>query len=94
MNQLKLIKIIVFVFTFLLIFGSLTLIGCFYHKLSDRGHRITTEVNLAQTPSSSIKQVTADDGLLYILVSDLHQPDKIIIFNPEKNAIVSNLITY
>ena len=92
MNQLKLIKIIVFIFTFLLIFGSMTLIGCFYHKLSKPS--ITAKINLAQTSTSAIKQIAADDGLLYILITDLKQPDKIIIFNPEKNAIVSNLVTY
>ncbi len=94
MNQLNFIKIMVFVFTFLLIFGCLALIGCFYHKISGHGRNFATEINLMQTPSSSIKQITADDVLLYILVTDLKQPDKIIIFNPEKNTIVSNLVTY
>ncbi len=94
MNQLRLIKTIVFVFTFLLILGSLTLIGFFYHKTIRQDSLAPSTTNLRQSASSSIKQIVADNGLLYILVTKTNQPDKIIIFNPKKNNIVSNLTTY
>ena len=94
MNQLRIVKTIVFIFTFLLIIGCLSLLWFFYHKTTQQSLHSSVKTNLQQSSSSSIKQITADDGLLYILVTEPKQPDKIIIFNSKKNNIVSNLITY
>ena len=94
MNQLRIIKITVFIFTFLLIMGCLTMIGLMYRHTTRQSHSAITENNLQQPPSATIKQIAADGNLLYILVSTPNQADKIIIFDSKKNNIVSNLITY
>lgn len=91
MNQLRLIKITVFVFTFLLIFGSLVLMGRLYQKLSVNPEQAPAEINLGLPPARHIRQISADQGLLYILVSDKGQDERIIIFNPEKGKIISNM---
>ena len=94
MNQLRIIKITVFIFTFLLIMGCLTMIGLMYRHTTRQLHSAITENKLQQPPSATIKQITAEGNLLYILVSTPNQADKIIIFDSKKNNIVSNLITY
>ena len=91
MNQLRLIKTLVFVFTFLLIFGCLTLVGCFFYNI--RNHpKYVGSVDLELSNTAKIEQIASDNGILYILVSDADHADKIIVFNPEKNTIVSNLV--
>lgn len=94
MNQLRLIKSLVFIFTFLLIFGCLALVGCFYHRLHHSATSHPAEINLQQKQSATIKQITSDGKLLYILISDSQHTDKVIIYNPNKNNIVSTLITH
>ena len=91
MNQLRLIKITVFIFTFLLIFGSLVLMGCLYRKLSANPQQTTAEISLGLPPEAEIRQIAADEGMLYILVSDKGQGGRIIIFSPEKGKIISNI---
>ncbi len=91
MNQLRLIKITVFIFTFLLIFGSLILMGRLYRKLSDNQEQMPSEINFGLPAGTNISQIGADGGLLYILVSENGQNRHIIIFSPEKGKIISNM---
>lgn len=89
MNQLRIIKIIVLVFTCLLIAASIILLGSLSKKaLSDKPKPVT---NLSQPQGSKIKQIQADNGLLYIFISDGELADRIVIYNPEKKQIISNL---
>ncbi len=91
MNQLRLIKITVFIFTFLLIFGSLVLMGSLYRKLSANPQQTSAEISLGLPSEARIKQIAADEGMLYILVSGKEQGGRIIIFSPEKGKIISNI---
>jgi len=91
MNQLRLIKITVFVFTFLLIFGSLVLMGGLYRKMTAAAPQKPSDVSLGLPAGAKISQIAADDGLLYVLVSENEKNGRIIIFNPEKNRIVSDI---
>lgn len=91
MNQLRLIKITVFVFTFLLIFGSLVLMGGLYRKMTAAAPQKPSDVSLGLPAGTKISQIAAGDGLLYVLVSENEKNGRIIIFNPEKNRIVSDI---
>ncbi len=90
MNQLRIIKIIVLLFTCLLIAASFILLGSLSKKvLSEQKTQPVT--NLSQPHGSKIEQIQADNGLLYIFISGGELSDRIITYNPEKKQIVSKL---
>ena len=93
MNQLRIIKIIVLLFTSLLVAASLTLLVLLSKKIlsEDKKQPVTT---LSQPQGSIIKQIQADNGLLYIFISGGDLADRVISYNPEKKQIVSNLFIY
>lgn len=94
MNQLKIIKAIVFTFTFLLIFGTLVLLGKLYQKANGNGNEQnaqSTENSLGLSAGFSIRQIAADNSLLYIWASDSQTKDHIIIYNPDKSRIISDI---
>ncbi|MBP3545889.1 MAG: hypothetical protein J6K16_02000 [Alphaproteobacteria bacterium] len=90
MNRLKALKIIVFIFTFLLIFGTISLVGILFNRAQNSDKAISS-ANLGLSAEVKIKQITADNGLLYLLVSAPDKADEIIVFNPAKAKIVSNI---
>jgi len=81
MDKLKLVKTIVFIITFLLVFGSVLLLGALYQKL----HRPAAEsgeiLSLGEPDGSTIKQMELQNDTLYLLVKDGGLPDRIIIYN-------------
>ncbi|MBQ8784439.1 MAG: hypothetical protein IJZ59_00155 [Alphaproteobacteria bacterium] len=90
MNRLKALKIVVFVFTFLLVFGTISLVGILFNRAKNYDKAISS-ANLGLSAGAEIKQIAADEGLLYLLVSVPEKTDEIIIFNPVKAKIVSNI---
>ena len=92
MNQLKIIKAIVFTFTFLLIFGTLVLLSKLYQKANGNEQNAqSTENSLGLSAGFSIRQIAADNSLLYIWASDSQTKDHIIIYNPDKSRIISDI---
>ena len=90
MNQLRIIKTIVLLLTCLLVGASFIVLGGLAKKvLSEQKQQPVT--NLSQPQGSKIKQIQADNGLLYIFISGGELADRIITYNPEKKQIVSNL---
>lgn len=89
MDRLKLIKGIVFILTFLLVFGSLLALGSLFRKT--RSAPLPKSFNLAQPAGSSIEKMIANDGRLYILVKDGGQSDRIIIFDSREGQKTTTL---
>lgn len=79
MDKLKLIKSIVFVLTFLLVFGSLLVLGSLFRQTRPRP--LPSDVNLNQPAGSSVEKIVANDGLLYILIKGGGNPDRIVVFD-------------
>ncbi len=89
MDKLKLIKGIVFVLTFLLIFGSLTILGHIFRQT--RSKPLPAEVSLQQPAGSSIEKIIANDGQLYILVRGGGLSDRVLIFNTQGKQPLTTL---
>ncbi len=88
MDKLKIVKFIVAILTFLLIFGMFSAVGIIFNKLSSPK---TTTINqtLNQPQGSYIKNFKTDnEGNVFILVKGGSQPDRILITNPKKNTPV------
>ena len=88
MDKLKLIKGIVVIITFMLVFGSLMLLTVIYKK-SQPKDTVYSETDLNQPQGSSIASVTEINGELAILVKGGGQEDRIIIYNPQKKQKTS-----
>jgi len=94
MDHLKLIKSLVFLFTFLLIAGSMLLIGLFAYKIRN-ADKYSAEINLQEPEGSVIRQMTAtEEGMLYIQASEGGKPDRIIIYNLPKQQKLSTINIY
>lgn len=89
MDRLKLIKGIVFLLTFLLVFGSLLALGSLFRKT--RSASLPESINLDQPAGSSVEKMIANDGRLYILIKDGGQSDRIIIFDSREGRKISTL---
>ena len=93
MNQLRIIKIIVLIFTLLMVGACILLLANLSKKtlLAEKPLPIS---NLSQPDGSSIKQIESDNGLLHILISGGNTPDRIITYDPQDKQIISNLLLY
>ena len=83
MDKLKIIKTIVVVLTFLLVFGMLVALGTVYKKISAPAHQ-AADVTLNQPEGSSIENFKINDGKLYLLVKYGGKNDRIIIIDPAR----------
>ena len=90
MDKLKLIKGIVFVITFLLVFGSLLLLTVIYKKAQPQQTEYT-ETSLSQPQGSRIENIVENDGNLAILVKGGNLADRIIIYNPKTMKKITTL---
>lgn len=91
MDKLKLIKTIVFVLTFLLVFGSLAFLGSLFKKVNSSPALIAEEINLNEPTGSTIQKTHTQDKILYITVKDGGLPDRIIMFDPLKGQKLSTI---
>lgn len=84
MNQLKVIKFIVFVLTFML-FSGIIFAGILLLKPNNRPQHITPETifSLGEPDGSKIKQISPAANGLYIWLSGGNQPDRIILFDTQ-----------
>ncbi len=83
MDKLKLVKTIVFVLTFLLIFSTLLFLGTLLKKTHNTEKMPEKEISLRLPEGSYIKDFKADNNRLYILSIGGGVSDRIIIFNTE-----------
>lgn len=91
MNKLKLIRFIVFVLTFLLIFGTLTILGLLYQKTHNKTPENSPLISLKQPLGSYIKEFRSDGEKLYILTVGGGQEDRIVIYDVQNNQILSTI---
>ena len=90
MNKLKLVKTIVFILTFLLVFGSLVLLGSLFKK-THSAPSLPEEISLDEPSGSTLQKIQIRDKFLYISVSDGGKSDRIIIFDTETGHKVSTI---
>lgn len=90
MDKLKLVKTIVFVLTFLLVFGSLMLFGTIFKKTRSVP-RLPDKINLQEPVGSQISNLRIKDNLLYLSVSDGGISDRIIIFDTLSGQKISTI---
>ena len=83
MDKLKLIKTIVALLTFLLVFGMLTTIGAIYKKVSSSAPKLEG-LNLNQPQGSNIEHFQQEEGKIFMLIKNGGKSDRIIIVNTNK----------
>ncbi len=82
MDKLKIIKTVVCLLTFLLIFGTLLLFGEIYKKTKQTSP-VQTTFSLEQPTGSVIAECKTNQEKLIFLIKNGGLSDRIIIFNPE-----------
>lgn len=92
MDKLKLIKTIVVILTFMLIFGTLLLLGSIIKKTQTTTAPIPEQILLKQPAGSRIAQILPHNENLYILIKDGGLSDRIIIINSPNGKINSTII--
>ena len=93
MEKLKFIKYVVFILTFLLVLGSLVLLGTIFKKVrSDAAKEIPTELSLQEPEGSSIEAVVSHGDNLYLLIKNGGKDDRVVIFNPQEVQKISEII--
>lgn len=90
MDKLKIVKGVVVIITFMLVFGSLMLLTVIY-KRSQAPRAAYAETALEQPAGSSVASITAVGDELAILVKGGGEPDRIIIYNPQTKQKTSAL---
>lgn len=93
MDKLKLVKITVFILTFMLIFGTLCILGLFFKKTHNSASDIPTQISLKQPLGSYIKELHIDNNKLYILTVGGGQEDRVIIYDIQKNQPITTIKT-
>lgn len=91
MDKLKLIKTIVFILTFLLIFGSMIMLGSLYKRTRHVSEPIPSDINLSEPNGSSIKNIHKTGNNLYIIVEGGGQSDRVIIFDSQIGKKISKI---
>ena len=86
MDKLKLIKTIVALLTFLLVFGMLTTIGAIYKKVSSSAPKLEG-LNLNQPQGSRIEHFQQEDGKIFMLIKNGGKSDRILIVNTSSHPI-------
>ncbi len=92
-DKLKIIKYIVFLLTFLLVFGSLVLLGTIFKLVRNSGDEpaMPEKIFLGEPEGSSIRSMIGSGDNLYFLIKDGGKSDRVIVFNPEKAQKISEI---
>ena len=92
MNKLKLIKTIVVVLTFLLVFGSLMALTAIYRQIKSSKQPEPTGISALNEPQGSrINSMLEYKCYLYILVNDGGDSDRFVVFDTQKGQPVSKI---
>ncbi len=81
MDKLKLVKTIVFIITFLLIFGTMLLLGVLYRRTHKATPTAPQTIALQEPQGSRIESIEYGNGNLYILVKGGGENDRVIIYS-------------
>lgn len=89
MNKLKFIKAVVFIMTFLLIFGIISagMIIINKHKKPET----TAEISLSQPADSHIADYKIDNDKLYIFVKGKKISDRILVIDSSTQTILATI---
>jgi len=89
MNKLRVIKFVVAILTFLLIFGLLMVLTILYKQFNKTENIIVENesVSLGQSQDSTIAQIVANNGRLHVLIKDGGEPDRILILAPDGQKV-------
>lgn len=89
MDKLKIIKFVVAVMTFLLVFGSLYAFGLIYKKASHPSAAAVLSLN--QPKGSYIADYSSDNDNLYLLIKGGQLSDRIVVVNQNSPTLTINL---
>ena len=89
MNKLRVIKFVVAMLTFLLIFGLLMVLTILYRQFNKTENIVVENklVSLEQPQGSSIAQIVSNNGHLHVLVKDGGEADRILILTPDGQKV-------
>ncbi len=93
MTRLKIIKLTVFVLTFLLVFGSLSAIMIVYKKLAPTSHPLQ-DISLNQPAGSYITDYKFNNDNLYVLIKGGNTSDRIVIIDPQRQNLSATIKIY
>ena len=91
MLKLKILKAVVFILTFLLIFGIVVLASRLSGGLKKKTAARPVSVALGEPEGSEIGAVAAAGNNLYIPVTGGGRPDRVIIFDTETYRTISTI---
>ena len=84
MDKLKLVKAVVALLTFLLVFGILMAATLVYKNIkSSQPSAEALSLSLGEPSGSRINSMLEYNGYIYLVVKDGGEADRIIILNPE-----------
>lgn len=87
MDKLKIVKIVVGLLTFLIIFGTLLLMGMIYQKTRTPRNLPQASVNLNQPQGTSIEDFKTGTNQIYLLLKGGGIPDRIAIYDLSASKI-------
>ena len=90
MDKLKFVKLVVFVITFLLIFGTMLLLTRLYKKGNVK--KWPEVVSLGQPEGSVIKKITDANRYLYMHIAEGGKSDRVVVIDAEKGKIISTIV--
>lgn len=91
MDKLKIIKTIVCLLTFLLVFGALSAFGIVYKKISRPPLPSTGSIDLKQPHGSTISDYKIENGILYILIKNGGESDRILMMETEQGTPLATI---
>lgn len=91
MDKLKLVKTIVALLTFLLIFGTLLLLTAVYKKTRTPRVGKETVISLHQPQGSSVESFKTDGNRLFLLIKDGGAADRVLIYDLDNRFLETTL---
>ncbi len=91
MDKLKIIKFVVAILSFFLVFGMLCTVGIIYKQVS-KASRAAANISLSQPQGSSIADYQISQDRAYILIKNGGLADRIIVLdikNPQNQTLIN-----
>ncbi len=92
MDKLKFIKMIVFLLTFFLLFGTIAAGMLVYKKTTHTS--LISDISLNQPSGSKIDQFSIREDQAFLLIKGGQQADRIIIINLKNGKTAATIKTY
>lgn len=91
MDKLKIVKIVVALLTFLLIFGTLLLMTVIYQKTRRPSAPAAAELTLGQPEGSTIGDFKTDDRNIYFLLKNGGLSDRLLIYDRSSGTVSATI---